>query len=43
MKHVTLLKKKIKIPEGYNVVYSGQFESEAAATRTLALASIGLL
>ena len=38
-----VIEEKIKIPEGYNVVYSGQFESEAAATRTLALASIGAL
>ncbi|WP_289769128.1 efflux RND transporter permease subunit [Muribaculum intestinale] len=38
-----VIEEKIKIPEGYNVVYSGQFESEAAATRTLVLASIGAL
>lgn len=33
----------VTLPEGYYVTYGGQFESEAAASRTLALASIGAL
>ncbi|WP_295728042.1 efflux RND transporter permease subunit [uncultured Muribaculum sp.] len=37
------IEEKVTVPEGYNIVYSGQFESEAAATRTLVLASIGAL
>ena len=34
---------EIKLPEGYYVTYGGQFESEAAATQTLAWASLGAL
>ena len=32
--------KEIKLPEGYYIVYGGQFESEAKASQTLAIASI---
>ena len=31
---------KIELPEGYHVVYGGQFESAASASRTLIIASI---
>lgn len=33
----------VQLPQGYNIVYAGQFENEAAASRTLMLASIGAL
>ena len=32
--------KEVDMPQGYHVRYSGQFESEAAASRTLALTSL---
>ena len=34
---------KVKLPENYYVVYSGQFENAASATRTLIWATIGAL
>mgnify|MGYP001116679029 CR=1 FL=1 len=33
----------ITLPDGYYVTYSGQFENEAAASRTLGIASIGAI
>ena len=37
------IEKDITLPEGYHISYGGQFESEAAASRILALASLGAL
>lgn len=37
------INKTVKIPEGYYINYSGQFENEAEASRTLAIASFGAL
>ncbi len=34
------IEKTVRLPEGYFIEFSGQFESEAAASRTLALASL---
>lgn len=33
----------VKLPEGYSLTYGGQFESEEAASRTLAITSIGAI
>ncbi len=37
------IEEKIKLPENYYIVYGGQFESEAEASKTLAITSIGAL
>lgn len=38
-----MVDKQVQLPEGYYVQYSGQFESEAAASSTLAWTSLGAL
>ena len=37
------ISEKVTLPEDYYIVYGGQFESEARASRTLLLASLGAL
>lgn len=37
------INEKVKLPEGYRVEYGGQFESEARASQTLMLTSIGAI
>lgn len=37
------VEQEVSLPEGYYVVYGGQFESEAAASRTLLWTSLGAL
>ena len=37
------IERNVDVPAGYRVAYGGQFENEARASRTLALASLGAL